>query len=100
MKIWVMIFINWFALYDTFTRLYSIKIICAGQWLIAINRIQNKRFCLYMCTVHIYDVRHTHTCMCVYLYIYNNYTQYTHIGYYVKKNILDAINLINKSISH
>ncbi len=30
--------------------------------------------------------------MCVYLYVHNKYTQYTHI-YYVNKNfILDAIN--------
>ncbi len=30
--------------------------------------------------------------MCVYLYIHNKYTQYTHIYYVTQKNILDAIN--------
>jgi len=34
-----------------------------------------------------------YTCMCVYLYIQNNYTHYTHIAYYVTQTfILDAIN--------
>jgi len=33
--------------------------------------------------------------MCVYLYIKNNYTQYTHI-YYVNTFILDAIITINR----
>ncbi len=32
------------------------------------------------------------SCMCVYLYIHNSYTPYTHIYYVNKTFILDAIN--------
>ncbi len=35
--------------------------------------------------------------MCVYLYIHNKYTQYTHI-HYVNKLILDAINRLTALI--
>ncbi len=31
-----------------------------------------------------------HTCMCIYIYIHNQYTQFTHIYYVNKKIILDA----------
>ncbi len=58
---------------------------CGVKWLIVINRIQNKSFCLHnicVCTVYIYYV----LCMCMYVYIHNKYTQYTHI-YYVNKNL-------------
>ncbi len=33
-----------------------------------------------------------HVCVCVYLYIQNKYTQYTHIYYVHTTFILDAIN--------
>ncbi len=50
---------------------------------------------LYICIhiqfrIYIYIIYYSF--MCVYLYIHNKYTQYTHI-YYVNKNfILDVIN--------
>ncbi len=44
--------------------------ISAGQWLIAVNRIQNKSFCVHnicVCTVYIYCVYiNTHTCMYIF----------------------------------
>ncbi len=46
-------------LYLFLVAYFLIIIISAGQWLIVINRIQNKSFCLYkicMCTVYIYYV--------------------------------------------
>ncbi len=51
---------------------YSVHvfIISAGQWLIVINCIQNKSFCVYnicVCTVYIYYVYiNTHTCMYIF----------------------------------
>ncbi len=37
-------------------------------------------------------LKYIHACVCIYIYVHNKYTQYTHI-YYVNKNfILDAIN--------
>ncbi len=47
--------------------------------------------CIY---INVYTCKYFQNiyCMCVYLYIYNKYTEYTHI-YYVKNTfILDAIN--------
>ncbi len=35
---------------------YSYVIIGVVKWLITINRIQNKSFCLHVCTVNIYYV--------------------------------------------
>ncbi len=58
----------------------------AVKWLIAINRIQNKSFCLHsicVCTVYIYYVyinTHTHTCM----YIFKKNMLHLYIKYIYK----------------
>ncbi len=36
----------------------------------------------------------TYTCTCVYLYIHNKYTQYTHIGILCKQKLLFWMRLI------
>ncbi len=51
----------------------------AGQWLIAINHIQNKSFCVYnKCVYYVYIKTDTYSNIlkiftCKYLYAYNSY---------------------------
>ncbi len=54
---------------------YQIKKIVLSNWLIAINRIQNKSLCLHnicVCTVYIYinTIFHKYIHACVYIYMY------------------------------
>ncbi len=63
--------------------LYDLLICSAVKWLIVINRIQNKSFCLHyicMCTVYIYYVYiNTHTYSIYFENIYMFIHLYIHI---------------------
>ncbi len=48
---------------------------------------------IHICNIYILNIfSEIYTCMCLYLYIHNKYTQYTHIYYVNKTFILNAIN--------
>ncbi len=71
-----------------------INIFCSAvKRLIAINQIQNKRFCLNnicMCTVFIYYVyinTHAYSIYCVYIYMYMHLYIYVIIFYSIYKYI-------------
>ncbi len=62
-----------------FTCIQNVYIYITDKYIELINII-------YFLNVYMY------TCMCVYLYRHNKYTQYTHIYYVNKTFILDMIN--------
>ncbi len=67
----------------------------AGQWLIVISRIQNKRFCVHNMCVCVCLL-----CMYIYIYLYCIVYKYTHMHVYKKIYVYKLIIFICNNIKY